>query len=66
MTSNYAGGRQASVLCRQVQAGLKSYCYQGIGTILGTLEPDTPGRQAACAAVTPAPFLQACLRGAGV
>jgi len=66
MTSNYAGGRQASVLCRQVEAGLKSYCYQGIGTILGTLEPDTPGRQAACAAVTPAPFLQACLRGAGV
>jgi len=66
MTSNYAGGRQASVLCRQVQAGLKSYCYRGIGTILGTLKPDTPSRHAACAAVTPTPFLQACLRGAGV
>ena len=43
MTSNYAGGRQASVLCRQVDAGLKAYCYQGIGTILGTLKPDTAG-----------------------
>ncbi len=66
MTANYAGGRQASVLCRQVDAGLKVYCYQGIGTILGTLKPDTPGRRAACAAVTPSRFLDACLRGAGV
>jgi hypothetical protein len=66
MTSNYAGGRQASVLCRQVESGLKAYCYDGIGTILGTLEPDASGRQAACAAVTPGRFLAACLRGAGV
>lgn len=66
MAANYAGGRQASVLCRQVEAGLEDYCYQGIGTILGTLEPDTTGRHAACAAVTPARFLDACLRGAGV
>ncbi len=66
MTSNYAGGRQASVLCRQVDAGLKGYCYQGIGTILGTLKPDTAGRRAACSAVAPARFLDACLRGAGV
>ncbi len=42
MTSNYAGGRQASVLCRQVDAGLKGYCYQGIGTILGTLHLTRP------------------------
>jgi hypothetical protein len=66
MTSNYAGGRQASVLCRQVDAGLKGYCYQGIGTILGTLKPDTAGRRAACSSVSPARFLDACLRGAGV
>jgi hypothetical protein len=66
MTSNYAGGRQASVLCHQVAAGLKGYCYQGIGTILGTLHADTAGRRAACASVSPKPFLDACLRGAGV
>ena len=66
LTANYAGGKQASVLCRQLAAGFKADCYRGIGTILGSLEPDTPGRHAACAAVTPAPFLQACLQGAGV
>jgi hypothetical protein len=66
MTSNYAGGRQASVLCKQVDAGLKGYCYQGIGTILGTLKADTAGRRAACSSVAPARFLDACLRGAGV
>jgi hypothetical protein len=66
MTANYAGGKQASVLCRQLAADFKADCYQGIGTILGTLEPETRGRRAACAAVTPEPFIQACLRGAGV
>jgi hypothetical protein len=54
------------VLCKQVDAGLKGYCYQGIGTILGTLKPDTAGRRAACSSVAPARFLDACLRGAGV
>ena len=66
MASNYAGGGQASILCRQVQASLKGYCYEGLGTILGTLHVDTPGRRSACTAVTPARFFDACLRGAGV
>jgi hypothetical protein len=66
MTANYAGGKQASVLCRQLAAGFRADCYRGIGTILGSLKPDTAGRHVACAAVTPAPFLDACLQGAGV
>jgi hypothetical protein len=66
LTANYAGGKQASVLCSQLAAGFKADCYRGIGTILGSLKPDTPGRHAACAAVTPTAFLPACLQGAGV
>jgi len=66
MTANYAGGRQAAGFCRIVDAKLKGYCYQGLGTILGSLRPTTAGRRAACARFSPRPFLDACLRGAGV
>jgi hypothetical protein len=66
MTANYAGGRQASGFCRIVDPKLKGYCYQGLGTILGTLEPTTAGRRAACARFSLRRFLDACLRGAGV
>lgn len=66
MTSNYAGGRQASGFCKVVDARFRNLCYDGMGTILGTLEPTTAGRRHACAAVTPKRFLDACLRGAGV
>jgi hypothetical protein len=66
MTANYAGGRQASGFCRIVDAKLKGYCYQGLGTVLGTLSLETAGRRAACTRFAPKRFLDACLRGAGV
>jgi hypothetical protein len=66
MTANYAGGRQASGFCRIVDAKLKGYCYQGLGTVLGTLSLETAGRRAACTGFAPKRFLDACLRGAGV
>jgi hypothetical protein len=66
MTANYAGGKQASAFCRIVDAKLKGYCYQGLGTILGTLNQTTAERRAACTKFSPRPFLDACLRGAGV
>jgi len=66
MTANYAGGRQSSGFCRIVDAEFKDYCYEGLGTVLGTLRPTTSGRKAACARFTPKRFLDACLRGAGV
>jgi hypothetical protein len=66
MASNYAGGGRASVFCKEVDAGFRSYCFNGLGTILGTLKATTPGRTAACTAVTPRRYLADCLRGAGV
>ena len=65
MSSNYAGGREASVLCRLAPAGERARCFNGIGTILGSLHADTPGRRAACAEVTKR-YLVPCIRGAGV
>jgi len=66
MTANYAGGRQASGFCRVAAAGLKGYCYQGLGTVLGTLHPTDSARRAVCAKFSPKRFVDACLRGAGV
>lgn len=66
MTANYAGGGRASVFCKQVDATFRSYCFNGIGTILGTLKATTPDRTSACKAVTPRRYLADCLRGAGV
>jgi hypothetical protein len=66
MTSYFAGVRQAAGFCRQVDSSRKAYCYQGIGTIVGSFKSDTPGRRSMCAAAHPGRFLDACLRGAGV
>jgi hypothetical protein len=66
MTANDAGGRRSAGFCRVVETGLKGYCYQGLGTILGTLNQTVAGRRAACSKYSPRPFLDACLRGAGV
>ncbi len=66
MTSNYSSGAKTAVLCRSVAAGLRSICFEGIGTILGTLHTDEPGRRAACRQISPSAYLGDCLRGAGV
>jgi len=66
MTSYFAGVKQPSAFCGVVGAAYKGLCYSGIGTIVGTLRGETTGRQAMCKAASPASFLAACLRGAGV
>ncbi len=64
--NNFAGGRQAAVLCNLSPVRWRARCFEGIGTILGALHNFEAGRRAACRAVTPARYLRACLRGAAV
>jgi cytochrome c553 len=64
MTSNYAGGREASVLCSRSPNGLRARCFEGIGTILGSLYAAQPARRNACKAITQR-YRAACFRGAG-
>lgn len=64
MTSNYAGGKQASRLCDLAAAGHKSRCFFGIGSILGGLAPTSQGRRAACGGITKR-YIRPCLRGSG-
>jgi mono/diheme cytochrome c family protein len=65
VTSNDAGGRRAAALCERASAELRARCFEGIGTILGTLHASAEERRAACAALTRA-SLGDCARGAGV
>jgi cbb3-type cytochrome c oxidase subunit III len=64
--NNYAGGPQAASLCNLGPARYRGYCFEGVGTILGTLHRYDAQRRAACAAVTPRRYLSDCLRGAAV
>jgi hypothetical protein len=65
MTSNYANGRRASELCRLVERPLRGQCFNGVGTILGNLAATDEAKRAACAEVTPRPYLRACISGTG-
>jgi len=65
MTANYSSGVRAGAFCRIVAGALRPRCFWGVGSVLGTLYADTPGRRRACRAVS-GPYLEDCLRGAGV
>jgi hypothetical protein len=65
IVANDAGGTRAAQLCNAVALGLRARCFNGVGTVLGSLEATTPQRRHACAALTRV-YLNDCLRGSGV
>jgi cytochrome c553 len=64
MSSNYAGGEEASVLCTKAPKALRARCFEGIGTILGGLYQSSEARRAACNKIT-TEYRAVCTRGAG-
>ena len=60
-----ADGGRASRLCRRVDREHRARCFEGVGTILGSLNRDAADRAAACAEITKA-YVAACRRGAGL
>jgi cytochrome c553 len=64
--NNYAGGKTATSLCTASPASFRGRCYEGIGTILGSLHQYGTQRRAACNAVAPAAYRRDCYRGAAV
>jgi cytochrome c553 len=64
--NNYAGGREAAVLCNDTPKRYRGYCYEGIGTILGAINRETEPRKSACDAVTPKQYRADCYRGAAI
>ena len=64
VSSNYAGGKEAAVLCVKAPAGMRARCFEGIGTILGGLHQTSEARKGACAAITER-YRADCVGGSG-
>jgi hypothetical protein len=65
IASNAASGKPAATFCRLLGRGLVPKCFEGVGTILATLDPRPPTVRRVCASLT-TDHRAACLRGAGV
>ena len=65
VTYNDAGARRSKVLCDTAPARLRAYCWRGIGTILGSINPDADAKKAACRRATKR-YYAACTLGANV
>ena len=63
LTSNDAGPRRATQMCLLAPAATRSYCFYGIGTILGGFASGSAARRAKCNAL-PARYRPDCYRGA--
>ena len=65
IVSNDAGVQRAPKLCATVAATYRPLCFEGIGTIVGTLSATNNGRRRLCLNAT-RQFVNDCARGAGV
>jgi hypothetical protein len=65
IASNAAGGVPAARFCRLLASALVPRCFEGVGTILATLDPEPAVIRSACARLTTS-HVAACLRGAGL
>jgi len=65
LTSNDAGPARAIRMCLLAPAATRSYCFYGIGTILGGFANGGTARRAKCNPV-PGAYRRDCYRGAGV
>jgi cytochrome c553 len=65
MTYTDVSARRAKGLCNTAPTGLRDYCWQGIGEILGSLDRDLTKRKALCDGATHlGKYRRACYRGA--
>jgi len=65
VTYNDAGVRRSKPLCDSASAPIRAYCWEGVGTILGSINRYAEQKKAACAAATKR-YYAACIRGANL
>ncbi|MGH3018018.1 MAG: c-type cytochrome [Gaiellaceae bacterium] len=69
ITYNDAGPKRAKLFCNDAPTRYRAYCWQGIGTILGSLNTYREQRKAACRRATrggQSAYYGDCIRGANV
>ena len=64
--NNYAGGKQSVALCNASPQSYKARCYEGLGTVVGSIHGPAEERRAACRSLVPPRYLRSCLLGAAV
>ncbi|MDQ3723902.1 MAG: cytochrome c [Actinomycetota bacterium] len=65
ITSSDAGGARAGRFCARAPIPHREHCYEGVGSVLGSIETTPAALRARCRQVG-GRHLQACLRGAGL
>lgn len=65
ITATDASAKRSPALCRLAPVAMKSYCYAGVGTIIGSLLAESKGRRTACAQAAPNTYVESCIRGSG-
>ena len=63
--NNEPNDLRARTLCETVQQGFRSYCYFGIGSMVGAVQGTKAGRRQACETFARGKYLTDCLQGAG-
>jgi hypothetical protein len=66
LTANDANARRASRFCLLTPLSMRSYCFEGVGTIVGGFANAAAARRAQCDAAVPTRWLPDCYRGANV
>jgi mono/diheme cytochrome c family protein len=65
ITSMDAGARRSTGFCAKAPARNRTYCFNGVGTILGGFSNHAGSRRAACRAAVPKRYWPDCFAGAG-
>jgi cytochrome c553 len=65
ITSSDAGGTRAGRFCARAPKPHQAHCYEGVGSVLGSIERTPEALRARCKQVG-GRHVQACLRGAGL
>ena len=65
ITSSDAGGARAGRFCARAPSRHQAHCYEGVGSVLGSIETTPEALRARCQQVG-GRHVHACLRGAGL
>jgi hypothetical protein len=65
ITSSDAGGARAGRVCARAPSRYQDHCYEGVGSVLGSIETTPDALRARCRQVG-GRHVHACLRGAGL